>query len=272
MLSGCRDADAGCSFGTASFALPAAFLAVDLALVVAFFAVAFTPDGFFAAAVARFAVVPALAVVFFAAEVERAVVVRLAVVPALAAAGGLMAEMVLAALVSASAAVMSALVAVFIVFMAVFIACAEDVALLAASVIFVAADETLVAADDTRVAAAAGVTDDLAADVDRVDFLAAGLDAVLRAVLPVVFFAAAVVFFAPPDLVRLVLAVERRADERVIVLVGTDPSPRVDQLRVDLFHNWRRSTRLPGARRSLFPGMWSSGQCPGGPSSRFRRV
>jgi hypothetical protein len=70
---------------------------------------------------------------------------------------------------------------------------------------------------------------------------------------------AAAEVFAPPDFVRLVLAVERRADERVIVLVGTDPSPRVDQLRGDLFHNWRRSTRLPGARRSLFPGMWSFG-------------
>ena len=43
-------------------------------------------------------------------------------VVAFAAAGGLMAEIVLAALVSASAAVANALVAVFIVFMAVFIA------------------------------------------------------------------------------------------------------------------------------------------------------
>jgi hypothetical protein len=97
--------------------------------------------------------------------------------------------------------------------MAVFIACADVVALLAASVILVAADDTLVAADDTRVAAAAGVTDfvaDLAVD--------------LRAVPPVVFLAG-VVFFAPPVFVPLVLAVERR-DERVIVFVGTDPSPR----------------------------------------------
>lgn len=76
-LSGCgREADADSSFGTASFALPAAFLAVVLALLVAFFAVAFTPVGFFAAAVVRFAVVPAFAVVFFAAEVVRAVVLR----------------------------------------------------------------------------------------------------------------------------------------------------------------------------------------------------
>jgi hypothetical protein len=103
----------------------------------------------------------------------------------------------------------------------------------------VAADETLVAADDTRVAAAAGVTDALAADVDRLADLVvelAGLDAVLRAVPLVVFFAFAV-FFAPPVFARLVLAVVRRAVERVNVLVGTDPSPRVDQLRVDLFHN-----------------------------------
>jgi hypothetical protein len=118
------------------------------------------------------------------------------------------------------------LVAVFIVFIAVFIACAELVALLAASVILVAADDTFVAADETRVAAAAGVTDDLPAVVDRVDFVAlADPDADLRAVLPVVLLAA-VFFFAPPALVRLVLAVERRADEGVIVFVGTDPSPR----------------------------------------------
>jgi hypothetical protein len=175
-------------------------------------------------------------------------------------------------LVSASAALASALVAVFIVFIAVFIACAEVVALLAASVILVAADDTFVAADDTRVAAAAGVTDDLPAVVDRVDLVVdlAGFDADLRAVPLVVFFAFAV-FFAPPVFARLVLAVVRRAVERVNI-VGTDPSPRVDQLRVDLFHNWRRSTRLPGARRSLFPGMWSSDWCRDRPSSHPRLV
>jgi hypothetical protein len=122
--------------------------------------------------------------------------------------------------------------------MAVFIACAELVALVAASVILVAADDTFVAADDTRVAAAAGVTDALPAAVDRVDLVVdlVGLDAVLRAV-PLVVFLAFAVFFAPPVFARLVLAVVRRAVERVNVLVGTDPSPRVDQLRVDLFHN-----------------------------------
>jgi hypothetical protein len=176
-----------------------------------------------------------------AAPVFRAAVLVVPRPDGLAAApvGGLMAEMVLAALVSASAALASALVAVFIVFIAVFIACAELVALLAASVILVAADDTLVAADDTRVAAAAGVTDDFAADVDRLADLVvdlAGLDAVLRAV-PLVVFLAFAVFFAPPVFARLVLAVVRRAVERVNVLVGTDPSPRVDQLRVDLFHN-----------------------------------
>ena len=188
----------------------------------------------------------AVDVVFLAADVVRdfvdlaaAPVLRAAVpvrpdVLALAAAGGLMAEIVLAALVSASAALASDLVAVFIVFIAVFIACAELVALLAASFILVAADDTLVAADDTRVAAAAGVTDDLAADEDLVDL--AGLDAVLRAV-PLVVFLAFAVFFDPPVFARLVLAVVRRAVERDNVLVGTDPSPRVDQLRVDLFHN-----------------------------------
>jgi hypothetical protein len=147
-------------------------------------------------------------------------------VAVLAVAGGLMAEMVLAALVSDSAATASALVAVFIVFIAVFIACAEVVALLAASVILVAADDTFVAADDTRVAAAAGVTDDFVAVVDRdVAFV---FGAVLRAeaVRLVVFFAGVAFFLAAPLFVRLVLAVERRAVERVNVFVGTDPSPR----------------------------------------------
>jgi hypothetical protein len=114
--------------------------------------------------------------------------------------------------------------------------------LVAASVILVAADDTLVAADDTLVAAAAGLTDDFLVAVDR----ALGFDAVFRAVL-VVFFAV-VRFLAPAAFVRLALAGERRAV--VVVFVGTDPSPRVDQLRVDLFHNWRRSTRRPDARRS----------------------
>lgn len=111
------------------------------------------------------------------------------------------------------------MVAVFIAFMAVFIACADVVALEAAAVILVAADDTLVAADDTFVAAAVGVTAPRAVLV------------VLRAVAPVVFLAA-VLFFAPAAfVVRLELAVERRAGDRVVVFVGTDPSPRVDQLR-----------------------------------------
>ncbi|GAA4634003.1 hypothetical protein GCM10023196_073820 [Actinoallomurus vinaceus] len=125
-------------------------------------------------------------------------------------------------MVSDSAAVIIALVAVFIAFRAVFIAWAELVALLAAAVIFDAADETLVAADDTFVAAAAGVTEVL--DVLVVFFAVAAL---------VDGFLAVAVFFA----VRLELAVERRAVDRVVVFVGTDPSPRVDQVRRDAFHN-----------------------------------
>jgi hypothetical protein len=240
--------------GRVVLGLVAAFFAVVLALAVVFFAVvlAFAVVFFAAVDVVFRALVPALTG-FFATDVLRAVVVR-PFAADLAAAGALMAEMVLAAVVSDSAAAASALVAVFIVFIAVFIACAEVVAFVAASVILVAADDTLVAADETFVAADAGVTD-FATDVDRVDLvdLVADFAAGLRAVRPVVFFA--VDFFAPA-FVRLVLAVVRRAVERVNVLVGTDPSPRVDQLRVDLFHNWRRSTHRPGARRSLFPGKW----------------
>jgi hypothetical protein len=219
--------DEGCAaLGRAARGLAAAFgLAADLALVAVLFTVVLAlVVVFFAAAVVR-----DLAAGFLAAVVLRAVVVRLVLRPAvavLAGAGGLMAEMVLAALVSDSAAVASALVAVFIVFIAVFIACAEVVALLAASVILVAADDTFVAADDTRVAAAAGVTDDFVAVVDRdVAFV---FGAVLRAeaVRLVVFFAGVAFFLAAPLFVRLVLAVERRAVERVNVFVGTDPSPR----------------------------------------------
>ncbi|WP_460354990.1 hypothetical protein [Actinoallomurus acanthiterrae] len=116
--------------------------------------------------------------------------------------------------------------AVFIAFRAVFIAWAELVALLAAAVIFDAADETLVAADDTFVAAAAGVTEPL--DVVVVFF---------AVVLLADGFLVAAVFFAPVFAVRLELAVERRAVDRVVVFVGTDPSPRVDQFRRDAFHN-----------------------------------
>jgi hypothetical protein len=222
------------AFGRVVLGLAVAFLAVVFALAVVFLAavLAFVVV-LFAAAVVFLAVVDLAG--FFAVDVLRAVVAR--VDAGFAAAGGLMAEMVLAALVSASAAAASALVAVFIVFIAVFIACAEFVALLAASVILVAADDTLVAADDTLVAAAAGVTD-LAVVVDRVDLvdLVADFAAGLRAAVRLVVFLAAVDFFAPA-FARLVLAVVRRAVERVNVLVGTDPSPRVDQLRVDLFHN-----------------------------------
>ena len=227
---------AGCAgLGRVVLGLAAAFFAVVLALAVVFFAVvlAFAVVFFAAVDVVFRALVPGLTG-FFATAVLRAVVVR-PVEADFAAAGALMAEMVLAALVSDSAAAASALVAVFIVFIAVFIACAEVVAFVAASVIFVAADDTLVAADETFVAAAAGVAD-FATDVDRVDLvdLVADFAAGLRAVRLVVFFA--VDFFAPA-FVRLVLAVVRRAVERVNVLVGTDPSPRVDQLRGDLFHN-----------------------------------
>jgi len=107
---------------------------------------------------------------------------------------------------------------------------AAAVILVAADDTFVAADDTFVAADDTLVAAVAGVTfvfDAVLVDFPGVDFLA---------VVLVVFFAATL-FFAPVAFLRLEPAVERRAADRVIVFVGTDPSPRVDQLRVDLFHN-----------------------------------
>jgi hypothetical protein len=210
--------------GLAALGLAAVFgLAADLAFDAVLFTVALALVVVFFAAVVR-----DLAG-FFAAVVLRAVVLRLVLRPAeaeVAPVGGLMAEMVLAALVSDSAATASALVAVFIVFIAVFIACAEVVALLAASVILVAADDTFVAADDTRVAAAAGVTDDFVAVVDRdVAFV---FGALLRAedVRLVVFLAGVAFFLAAPLFVRLVLAVERRAVERVNVFVGTDPSPR----------------------------------------------
>lgn len=222
-------------FLAAVLALAVVFFAADLAVDVVFFAAAVVRDFVDLADLADLAAELGLRAVVLVLRPDEAGLAAPAV-------GGLMAEMVLAALVSASAALASALVAVFIVFIAVFIACAEVVALLAASVILVAADDTFVAADDTRVAAAAGVTDDLPAVVDRVELAAdlvvdlAGFDAVLRAV-PLVFFLAVAVFFAPPVFARLVLAVVRRAVERVNVLVGTDPSPRVDQLRVDLFHN-----------------------------------
>jgi hypothetical protein len=218
--------DDGCAaLGFAALGLAAAFgLAADLALVAVLFTVALAFVVVFFAAVVR-----DLAAGFFAAVVLRAVVVRLVLRPAvavLAAAGGLMAEMVLAALVSDSAATASALVAVFIVFIAVFIACAEVVALLAASVILVAADDTFVAADDTRVAAAAGVTDDFVAVVDRDVVFVFGVVLRAEAVRLVVFLAGVAFFLAAPLFVRLVLAVERRAVERVNVFVGTDPSPR----------------------------------------------
>ncbi|MEV0403806.1 hypothetical protein [Actinoallomurus sp. NPDC050550] len=160
----------------------------------------------------------------FLAVVVLAVVAFLVVLRGCAAAGIFIADIDFAAVVSDSAAVIMALVAVFIAFRAVFIAWAELVALLAAAVIFDAADETLVAADDTFVAAAAGVTELLDVVFFAVVLLADG-------------FLAAAVFFAPVFAVRLVLAVERRAVDRVVVFVGTDPSPRVDQLRRDAFHN-----------------------------------
>ncbi|MCO6011204.1 hypothetical protein NE236_40250 [Actinoallomurus purpureus] len=115
--------------------------------------------------------------------------------------------------------------------------------MLAAAVIFDAADETFVAADDTLVAAAAGVTE-LFLDV-LADFFAAAV---------LVDFLVAAVFFAPVFAVRLELAVERRAVDRVVVFVGTDPSPRVDQLRRDAFHNQRRFTHRLNTRRPVFAG------------------
>jgi hypothetical protein len=192
---------------------------------------------------ARFAVVLglALAVVFFAAGFLAAVV-RLAVVLRAGAAPPV-AFIDLAAVVSCSAAVTMALVAVFIAFMAVFIACAEVVAFVAACVILLAADDTFVAADETLVAAAAGVT---------LVFPAA---LVVRRDLVVVVLLAAV--FRAPLVFFVRLAGDRRVVERVMVFVGTDPSPRVDQLREDPFHNQRRATRRPGARRFSFPRKWS---------------
>ncbi len=250
--------------------LAVVFFAVDadFVVVLGFVAVLALAVVFLAAAVVVFLAVGfAAGLRFAAAVVLRTVVLRavvfLAPVAALAA-GALTAEMLLAAFVSASAAVASALVALFIVFMAVFIAWAEVVALEAAAFILVAADDTFVAADVTFVAAAVGLTDALAVVDFDVD-----LGALLRALVAVVFLAVVARFFTAPAFVRLVLAAERRAV--VVVFVGTDPSPRVDQLRVDLFHIWRRPTRRPDARRSLFPGTWSSELFPEGQSSHFRR-
>jgi hypothetical protein len=210
------------------------------------------------AAVLDFAVVVFLAVVFFAVALDGFVAVLAVVVLAdaarfgvlrdSAAVGSFMDDIVFAAVVSDFAAVTMALVAVFIAFRAVFIACAELVALLAAAVIFEAADETFVAADDTFVAAAAGVTE-LFLDV-LADFFAV--------VLLVDDFLAAAAFVPPALVVRLELAVERRAVDRVVVFVGTDPSPRVDQVRRDAFHNWRRSTHRLDTRRPAFPEIWLS--------------
>lgn len=201
--------------GCAAFRAPACALAGvfdrDLAVVVLALAV----DVVFRAVVFRFVVVAGDGM--RAALVLRAVVLRAGA----AVDGAFIDDMLLAAVVSCSAAVIIALVAVFIAFMAVFIACAELVALVAACVIFVAADDTLVAAEETLPAAAAGVTVLLRA-------VLAGFLAVVLCMVPVVSLAMPVRFLAPAAFVRLVSAVERRAAD--LVFVGTDPSPRVDQL------------------------------------------
>ena len=191
----------------------------------------------------------------------RAVEARLTVV----AATGLAVCIVLAAAVRALAAVAMALVAVFIDRMADDIVLADVVALVAAAVILVAADVTLVAAEVMFLAAAIGLAElreevrrdaalrverDAMVRVERAAVLRVDRDAGLRvvdeavpalaAMVRVLFGLARMVLAfgrAVPDALRLtdllraVLAELRRVAARVVVLTGTEFSPRLDQLR-----------------------------------------
>lgn len=190
-------------------------------------------------------------------------------VAVLAAIIGLAVDIALAAAVSAFAAVSMDLVAVFIDRMADDIVLAEVVALVAAAVILLAAEVTLVAAEDTFLAAAIGVAVLLVEELRRAEVRAreavprvdrdavlrvereavlrvdreAGLRAVDEAVLalatrgdlraPLVVFGRLAVPDALrlTDLLRAVLAELRRVAARVVVLTGTEFSPRLDQLR-----------------------------------------
>jgi hypothetical protein len=192
---------------------------------------------------------------------------RLTVVPA----AGLADCMALAAAVRALAAVTMDLVAVFMDRMADDIVFADEVAFVAAAVILVAADVTLVAADETFFAATIGVAELRAAGrrverdavlrveraavvrVERAAVLRVDRDAGLRVVdeaVPAFLVAMERVLFglllmvpvfdfgrAVPDALRLtdllraVLAELRRLAARVVVLTGTEISPRLDQLR-----------------------------------------
>jgi hypothetical protein len=200
-----------------------------------------------------------------AVEDLRAVEARLTIV----AATGWADCMVLAAAIRALAAMAMALVAVFIDRMADDIVLADVLALVAAAVILLAAVVTLVAAEDTFLAAVVEDAVLLAEPLRRVERDAVlrvaraavlrGRDVVLRldrlAGLRVVdeavpTFLAAVVRvllgfalardfgrLAVPDALRLtdllraVLAELRRLAARVVVLTGTEFSPRLDQLR-----------------------------------------
>jgi hypothetical protein len=187
------------------------------------------------------------------------------------AATGLADCMAFAAAVRALAAVTIDLVAVFMERIAVDIVCADEVAFVAAAVILVAADVTLVAAEVTFFAAAIGVAElraagrrverdavlrverDAVVRVERAAELRVDRDAGLRVVdeaVPAFFAAVERVLLgmllmvrafdfgrAVPDALRLtdllraVLAELRRLAARVVVLTGTEISPRLDQLR-----------------------------------------
>jgi hypothetical protein len=148
---------------------------------------------------------------------------------------------------------------------------AEVVALVAAAVILLAADVTLVAAEDTFLAAAIGVAELLVEELRRAEVRAreavlrvdrdavlrvereavlrvereAGLRAVdeavpalaivervgLRALLLVFGRLAVPDALRLTDLLRAALAELRRLAARVVVLTGTEFSPRLDQLR-----------------------------------------
>jgi hypothetical protein len=131
-----------------------------------------------------------------------------------ATAVGFVADIFLAAPVSAFAATVMALVAVLIACRAVDRVLADDVALVAAELILVAAEVTCTAADETVLAADA--------DVGALLLLAFTFVAVPT------FFALLTLRLAAlrvTDLVRLELAVLRRAAVRVAVCTGTDLPP-----------------------------------------------